>query len=101
VDKLLERFIERLERGNDGNCIYYAFENYPAPHPVMPVGSMFPTQKLLFEGEMFDAPLDPELYLSGYSDIWQMPADVGMSPHLYYYKPHWDKMEAYLAENKR
>ena len=44
---------------------------------------LFPLKEILFEGEYFWAPNDPEEYLKyEYEDIWRFPEDAGLSKHI-------------------
>ncbi len=44
---------------------------------------VFPLKEILFEGEYFWVPNDPEEYLKyDYKDIWEFPGDAGLSKHI-------------------
>ncbi len=44
---------------------------------------VFPLKEILFEGEYFWVPNDPEEYLKyDYKDIWEFPGDAGLSKHV-------------------
>lgn len=48
----------------------------------IPKEIVFPLKKVLFEGEYFWAPNDPEEYVKyDYENIWEFPGDVGLPKH--------------------
>jgi lipopolysaccharide cholinephosphotransferase len=98
ADTLINSYLAKLGNVYKGNAYYYSIENYPFPYPVILEERMFPLKKIKFEKIEFYIPNDPEYYLDGYGDIWQMPADIGKHPHLYYYEPYAGQIEKFLMK---
>ncbi|MCH5207649.1 MAG: LicD family protein [Oscillospiraceae bacterium] len=96
ADEMIERGLEQMGDRKNGNSIYYAIDNYPFPYPVIPKEEMFPTIEHEFEGVMYDIPRNPDLYLRGYGDYWQVPKDIENAPHFYYFEPHIQEIEEFL-----
>ncbi|MDE6481590.1 MAG: LicD family protein [Alphaproteobacteria bacterium] len=101
VDALIQKYANAVQARQDhGDAIYLGMENYPFPYPVMAVDQMFPLQNILFEGCSFQAPVNAELYLSGYGDIWACPADIGKTPHLYAFEPFRKEIKQFIGKEK-
>lgn len=100
ADEILERHSEILGDLRKGNSIYYSLENYPFTYPVMEDHEVFPTRKIKFGEDFYEAPKDSKLYLVGYGDIWQIPNDIGVPAHLYWYLPHIEKMKEYIESQQ-
>ncbi len=99
ADEIIDRHIDNIGDRYNGKSLYYSIENYPFPYPLFPVDKIFPTQKCMFEGIECDMPADPDYYLKGYGDYWQMPKDFGTAAHYYYYEPHIKAIEEFCEKN--
>ena len=51
---------------------------------------------VIFENIEIEIPGAPEEYLQGYGDIWQFPADMGKSQHIYAFQKSMSKIYAFL-----
>lgn len=97
ADRIIDEHLDKMGNYREGNCIYYSLENHPYGYPIFPVDEIFPTQKLLFEGEYFDAPKNVDLFLTPYGDYWTIPGDIGKrTPHYYWYEDKIAEIAAYM-----
>lgn len=85
VDHIINEANKKLEEKNliKNPSWYYAIENYPFPYPILNNEDMFPLKIVKFNDLEFYIPNKPEKYLSGYGNIWDLPRDIGNTPHLY------------------
>lgn len=78
----------RMHLAEDSSHLYFGIDNMGIVQNYhrgqwVPRDVIFPLQKVLFEGEYFWVPNDPEEYLTyEYENIWEFPADVGIQRHL-------------------
>ncbi|QOX65068.1 LicD family protein [Anoxybacterium hadale] len=98
ADNIINNALKEMGDYNQGNAVYYSIENYPFPYPVIPIDSIFPTNKCSFEGIEVNIPKDVDLYLKGYGDYWQIPADIEKAPHFYYFKDHIEAIDDFLKK---
>ena len=96
VETLMARFQKRLDCRKNGNCLFYALENYPFAYPVMEKEDILDVQCVPFEDTQMYIPRKAEEYLDGYGDIWQFPTDLGEHPHSYSFVPHLDQLREFV-----
>lgn len=100
VDDIIDSHIQKFSEADNGNCLFYALENYPFPYALLPIEKLFPLKVIEFEGTNQYVPADYDLYLAGYGDYWQIPKDIGRAPHFYYYEPHLEQINNFLICNQ-
>lgn len=96
VLQLFESYQDKLGRKSDGNCLFYGIDNYPFGYPVMSSQKLLNVSTVIFENIEIEIPGAPEEYLQGYGDIWQFPADMGKSQHIYAFQKSMSKIYAFL-----
>lgn len=73
---------------DDSSHLYFGIDNMGIVQSyhrgqMVPKEVIFPLKKVLYEGEYFWVPNDPEEYLKyEYDNIWEFPPDVGIQRHL-------------------
>lgn len=88
-DALMEN---RHNIAKESSNIYFGIDNMEIMNKVhkgqwIARETIFPLKKVLYEGEYFWVPNNPEEYLKyEFDNIWEFPDDVGISPHEYRYK---------------
>ena len=98
VENFFKEHLELLGDVNEGNAYYYSIENYPFPYPVLLEDKMMPLELMKFEDAAFYVPKNPEYYLDGYGDIWQMPKDIDETPHLYAFEPYLEEIKDFFKQ---
>lgn len=74
----------------ESNHIYFGIDNMEIRNVHsrkgwIPYNVIFPLKKILYEGEFFWVPNNPEEYLQyEYDDVWNFPEDVGIPKHYAY-----------------
>ena len=94
VKEILDKYLGEMGNNRSSEHIYYSIENYPFNYPLLEQEDIFPLNKVEFSGITVNIPNNPDKYLQGYGDYWQLPADVGRAAHFYYYKPHIEYLKA-------
>ena len=102
VDKIIDSANEKLKEKNliEKPSWYYALENYPFAYPILNNEEMFPLKLTKFEDTEFYIPNCPEKYLAGYGNIWDLPKDIGKTPHLYAFINKKIQIEEFIKENR-
>lgn len=78
----------RKNLADDSSHLYFGIDNMGIVQNYhrgqwVPREVIFPLQRVLYEGEYFWVPNDPEEYLAyEYENIWEFPVDVGIQRHL-------------------
>ncbi len=98
IDEIIKKYLENLNYTDEGKFVYYSIENYPFPYPLMKISDVFPCKIVPFEDIELQIPNNSDFYLKGYGDYWQVPKDIGRSPHFAYYEPHIEYMKEYLKK---
>lgn len=91
--KRIRYFQETLEKNRDwlveeSSRIYFGFDNWDMIRECHRGGwiareTIFPLQKVLFEGQYFYVPNDAEEFLKfEYKNIWELPDDIGIPQHV-------------------
>lgn len=96
VLQLIDSYQDQLGTKSDGNCLFYGIDNYPFGYPVMPSKKLLNVSTVAFENIEIEIPGAPEEYLQGYGDIWQFPADMGKSQHIYAFQKAMPQIYAFL-----
>lgn len=96
VEALISQYQEKLGVVEKGNSLFYAIDNYPFGYPVMASEDILNVKTVPFEDTVMDIPNKAEIYLQGYGDIYQIPADMGQSQHIYAFEPYMDKIHYFL-----
>lgn len=86
----LETALEEIQKNlaDNSSHLYFGIDNMGIVQNYhrgqwVPREVIFPLQKVLYEGESFWVPNDPEEYLTyEYENIWEFPVDVGIQRHL-------------------
>lgn len=77
----------RLQTVEKSSSIYFGVDDMGIDHKYhkggyIPEGVLFPLKKVIWEGECFYAPNNPEELLDYvYGDIWEFPKDIGVPKH--------------------
>ncbi len=100
VKQLMDQYQEKVGDFGQGNCLFYGIDNYPFGYPVMEADSILQVKEVPFEDTVMDVPWEPERYLQGYGDIWQIPPDMGMSMHIYAFSEQMDTIYRFLENEK-
>ena len=100
IARIFDKHLKKINGyQEEGEYLYYSIENYPFPYPLMEIEDIFPCELVQFESIQVNIPANPQKYLAGYGDYWQIPGDIGHPAHLYYYEPYIQYLEEFLAKN--
>jgi lipopolysaccharide cholinephosphotransferase len=100
VEALLSEYQDKLNISKEGNCLFYGLDNYPFGYPVMQAEKIKHVKTIPFESLMAMVPMNGEEYLQGYGDIWQLPKDIGVSPHMYAFIPRMAEIHAFVFKGE-
>lgn len=104
IKEICKRYEGILGNEENSQSIYWAIDSTnPVYSPLINKSLVFPLSKIEFEGQIYNAPGELDIYLrQQYNDYYEIPINVGTPVHkeFAHYDKYYNEIEKYLEENQ-